>query len=214
MERRVRRRHLAGREDMVFFLCCGLLAASFLAGIFFGHVLARRNPASVDTELERYILDYCTLGADGESGGRVFFSALAVYFRYPLPAFFLGFAAPGVLLIPVLSAACGFFLSFSICCFTGAFGKAGVPVAAAVFGLRCLIALPGFFILAVPALRNAVISVWNLISWRGRRVLRAPPDRSRWLRFCLVAAILLLGALLEVFVSPVLLRLVLEHYLR
>ena len=69
-------------------------------------------------------------------------SALVLYFRYPLLAFLLGFASIGIVLLPCLTVAFGFFLSFSVCCFTAAFGPGGVLVALAVFGLRCLVTRP------------------------------------------------------------------------
>ena len=51
-------------------------------------------------------------------------------------------------LLPCVTAAYGFFLSFSVCCFTAAFGVDGVLLALAVFGLRCMVTLPCYFLLA------------------------------------------------------------------
>lgn len=211
MERRIRRRRWASRESAIFWFCLGLLTVSFLGGVILGHVLVGEGPESVDTELERYLTDYCALGGTSRNAVDVFLSALTIYFRYPIPAFLLGFAAPGVCLIPALSAACGFFLSYSVGCFADVFGRAGVSAAVAVFGLRCLIAVPCFFILAVPALQSACTAAGELLCRRGRRGLSSSPDRSRWLRFILIAMFLLLGALLEAIVSPVLLRLALRQ---
>lgn len=42
-----------------------------------------------------------------------------------------------------------FFLSFSVCCFTAAFGVDGILLAFAVFGLRCMVTLPCYLLLAV-----------------------------------------------------------------
>lgn len=57
-----------------------------------------------------------------------------LYIRYPLLAFFLGFASIGVVLLPCAALAFGFFLSFSVCCFTASFGGDGVVLALAVLG--------------------------------------------------------------------------------
>ena len=52
-----------------------------------------------------------------------------------LLAFLLGFASVGAVLLPALTAAYGFFLSFSVCCFTAAFGRSGVLLALAAAGM-------------------------------------------------------------------------------
>ena len=114
-----------------------LLALFFLAGVLLGQVLAERVPDGTGTELRRYLEDYLRLGAEPSAGTAV--SAAVIYFRYPLAAFLLGFATIGALLLPAVSMAFGFFLSFSVCCFTATFGGAGVLLALAVFGLRCLV---------------------------------------------------------------------------
>lgn len=213
MGKRTQRKHSAGSGDLFFFLCLGMLTVFFLAGVIYGQVLAKRNPDAVNAELNQYLTDYCTLDADEESSGRVFLSALLIYFRYPVLAFLLGFVAPGAVLLPLVSAAFGFFLSFSACCFAGAFGDVGVLVALAVFGLRCLVTLPCFFVLAVSALQRAVTALLGRFAGRGKRLLKPRRGAEQWLGVCIIAAILLAGALAEVFVSPVLLKLVLQNYL-
>ena len=82
-------------------------------------------------------------------------SALVLYYRYPLFAVLLGFAYIGVALLPCLTAEFGFSLSFSVCCFPVSFGGNGVLLALAVFGVRCAVTLPVFFLLAVPAWGNS-----------------------------------------------------------
>ena len=119
-----------------------LLALFFLAGIFLGQVLSGRVPDATGDELRRYLEDYMQLGGGGAPTARTVLSALVIYFRYPLMAFLLGFASIGVVLLPGVTAAYGFFLSFSVCCFTAAFGTDGVLLAMAVFGLRCLVTMP------------------------------------------------------------------------
>lgn len=125
-----------------------LLALFFLAGVLLGQVLSGRVPDTTGDELRRYLEDYVRLGGEGAPTVQTALSALVIYFRYPLFAFLLGFASIGVVLLPCVTAAYGFFLSFSVCCFTAAFGVDGVLLALAVFGLRCLVTLPCYFLLA------------------------------------------------------------------
>ena len=130
-----------------------LLALFFLAGVILGQVLSGRVPDGAGSELGRYLSGYVRL-EEGQAGSPAL-TAAVLYFRYPLAAFLMGFASIGVLLLPLATAAFGFFLSFSVCCFTAAFGSDGVLLALAVFGLRCAVTLPCYFLLAVPSLEHS-----------------------------------------------------------
>lgn len=212
MGKRTQRRRSAGSGDRSFFLCLGMLAVFFLAGAVLGQVLARRTPELVDAELVQYLTDYCTLDTDETSTGLVFLSALLIYFRYPFAAFLLSFAAPGAVLLPLVSAVFGFFLSFSVCCFAGTFGNMGILLAVAVFGLRCIVSLPCFFLLAVPALQRSSLALAGIFTGKGKRVLKPRQGAEQWLGLAILAAILLAGALAEVFIPPALLQKVVINY--
>ncbi len=185
-----------------------LLAACFLAGLFLGQVLSARVSANTAGELTEYLNGYFSLKSPPELTAKTVVSALVVYFRYPLLAFLLGFASVGAALLPAVTAAYGFFLSFSVCCFTAAFGRNGVLLALAVFGLRCLITLPCYFAVAVPALEKSVALAALSLEKSGRP---APPSYGRawWLRFGTVCAVLAAGVVTELLVSPKLLSWVL-----
>ena len=124
----------------------------------------------------------------------------------------LGYLGAGVALLPLSAAVFGFSLSFSVCCFTASFGGAGVLLAMAVFGIRSLASVPGFFLLAVPALRSAALRS-PLPFGRGKRVASAGNNTGRWKGLCAVSAALLAALLLEAALSPGLLRLVWEHFI-
>ena len=174
--------------------------------------MAGRVPASTGEELNRYLTDYIRLDSEASPTVEIVLSALVLYFRYPLLAFFLGFASIGIILLPCLTAAFGFFLSFSVCCFTAAFGSGGVLVALAVFGLRCLVTLPCYFLLAVPAWGTSA-ALANLSFGRGQRSVPVAYGRDCWKRSALCAVVLLAGVCVESFLPPVFLRLVLARML-
>ena len=111
------------------------LAAFFLSGVVLGQALVGRVPDETGRELNRYLESYLTL-EDGSLAPGNLWAGLLLYGRYPLLAFLLGFASIGVVLLPLVTAAFGFFLSFSVSCFTAAFGREGVLLALAVFGIR------------------------------------------------------------------------------
>lgn len=189
-----------------------LLALFFAVGVLLGQALAGRVPASTGEELNRYLTDYVRLGGTASPTAKTVLSALSLYFRYPLLAFLLGFASIGIVLLPCLTAAFGFFLSFSVCCFTAAFGPGGVLVALAVFGLRCLVTLPCYFLLAVPAWGTSA-ALASLSFGRGQRSAPVTYGRKWWKRSALCAVVLLAGVCVELFLPPVFLRLVLARML-
>lgn len=154
-------------EQSPFFPRLLFLAAFFLGGVILGQVLAGRVPDETGRELSRYLESYLSL-EDGNLTPGSLWAALLLYGRYPLLAFLLGFASIGVVLLPLTTAAFGFFLSFSVSCFTAAFGREGVLLALAVFGLRCAVTLPCYFLLAVPALGTSG-ALASLSLGRGRR---------------------------------------------
>ena len=209
MSKRTRHRYWTAGNGS-FFLCLSLLAVFFLAGVVFGQVSAVRNEDTISAELYQYLTGYCTLESGDGSVGRIFLSALLIYFRYPMLAFLLSFAIPGALLLPIISAAFGFFLSYATCCFVEAFHEPGVLLAAAVFGLRCLISLPCFFVLAVPATQRAITRLYERFFLHGKRMQTKGLGLEWWLLVCIVVAVLLGGALAEVLFAPVLMKCVFE----
>ena len=114
------------------------LALFFFAGIVLGQVFSSRVPDATGDELARYLTDFLKLG-EGDPAPRTVLSAAALYFRYPLAAFLLSFASIGVLLLPLVTGAFGFFLSFSVCCFTAAFGPGAGGVRPPVRGDAALL---------------------------------------------------------------------------
>ena len=185
-----------------------LLALFFLAGVILGQVLSGRVPDGAGSELGRYLSGYVRL-EEGQAGSPAL-TAAGLYFRYPLLAFFLGFTSLGVALLPCLTVACGFFLSFSVCCFTAAFGPDGVLLALAVFGIRCMVTLPCYFLLAVPSWSASAALASLSFGW-GRRTPPAVYGRPFWLRLGGCAATLLVGMWAELYLSPWFLQLVLER---
>ena len=184
------------------------LALFFLGGVLLGQVFSSRVPPAAGEELSRYLKDF--LEVEEALTPEAALSAIVLYFRYPLMAALLGFASIGLLLLPAATAAFGFFLSFSVCCFAAAFGPDGVILALAVFGLRCAVTLPCYFLLAVPAW-GASAALVRLSFGRGR--WPGIYGREWWLRLAGVCGILSVGVCVELMLSPWLLKLALERML-
>ncbi len=208
----VQRRQLEEGWERGFLPRLLLLAVCFSAGVILGQVSASRLPEAVSRELERYLSDYLALDGGRRPAWNAAASTALVYFRYPALAFLLGFSSAGIALLPLLSAACGFFLSFSVCCFTASFGSGGVVLSLAVFGLRCCVMLPCYFLLAVPSMRNAA-ALAALSFGKGKRVQPMRYDGAWWVRLGIVSGVLVLGVLADLTLTPGLLKLALEKVL-
>ena len=210
MRGQVRREQAVEAHEWGFLLRLVILALCFSVGVIFGQDLARRAPAGTDRVLERYLTVFFFLVRGETFSAQELLSTLLIYFRYPLLAVFLGYFAAGTLLVPLLTAAYGFFLSYSVCCFTASFGRAGVLLALAAFGLRCLVTMPCYFALAVPALRQSEQRAAAVFG-RGKRLRPVRYASPRWFWLGLI---LLAGAFLELYWTPELVKLVLHQILQ
>lgn len=181
------------------------LALFFLLGVILGQVFAGSVPDAAGRELTRYLSDFVQLDAQ-QTKPEVFWLTLLLYFRYPLAAVLLGFASIGVVLLPCATLLFGTMLSFSVSCFTAAFGGDGVLLALAVFGLRCAVTLPCYFLAATASLRSSA-ALASLSFGKGRRT--APVRFGSWYCLAVMGAFLLTGACVDMVLSPALLRLAL-----
>ena len=109
------------------------------------------------------------------------------------------------MLLPVLSVAQGFCLSFSVGCFARALGRGGVYLALAAFGPRCLFVLPCTLLLTVQGLSAAARR-------RDGQKVRLT-EGAYWRRVGLCGLILLIGAALELTFGPRLLQWVIARTL-
>ncbi len=177
-------------------LCALMLALFLLLGILAGRAESAR--CAVDDDALRVYLDaaICRSGDDltVETAART----LWCYVRGSLCAFLLGFSSAGVVGLPLLLAAQGFVLTFSLCSFASALGRGGFLLCVALFGLRLAFVLPCTFLLGTAAMERSW-ALWSLVG--GRRV-QLP---ALWFRFCVCGAALLLGCALELWLVPLLL---------
>lgn len=172
-----------------------LLCLFFVVGILAGF-LARRTVSSDDlSALSAYITAYAGLTTRRPAD---IISVLWAYLRYPAAAFLLGYTAWGVMLLPLLCTAQGFFLSFSVHCFGASLGREGVTLALAALGLRCLFVLPCLLVLASESFFDA---------WQRAEGQKTARRDSRRALICLF--VLLTGTVAECVLVPKLFALLL-----
>ena len=181
-----------------------LVCLLLVLGAVLGFAVCRAVPQQDRQELSDYLHQYAQATADGRGPSASALSVAAAYFRYPLAAA-LGLTAAGLVLLPVLSVAQGFFLSFSVGCFARALGRGGVYLALAAFGPRCLFVLPCTLLLTVQGLSAAARR-------RDGQKVRLT-EGAYWRRVGLCGLILLIGAALELTFGPRLLQWVIARTL-
>lgn len=183
-------------------LCC-------LGGILLGQVYANRISESVIFEIKSYLKNYICLDGIRDYSTEAFFSTFWGYFRYPLISYLLGFSSIGILLLPFVSLVFGFLLSFFVSCFTAAYGTHGILLSLAVIGVRCIVTLPCFLLISVHSFGRSLRLV-RLAFGSGRHTASAESGAVHFKTLCIFSVILILGVCADVFVSPQILRLVLE----
>lgn len=183
-----------------------LLAVFFFLGVLAGSVCAGRASGSVGEELSGYLSAYLD-AARQQSVSVSTVAALALaYLRGPLLVFLFGFTAAGTVLVPLTALAVGFFPAYAVSCLSAAFGGRGVWMALCFFGLRCVVTVPCFFLLASDAWRTSAQRL-RVAPGSGRPTAEA----AVWLRFAGVCVVLCLGVWCDLHLSPLLLRMLLER---
>ena len=185
-----------------------LLAAFFFLGVFAGIVCAERTGSGIREELTSYLSDYLDAAQGQEVSASALGALVVAYLWGPVLAFFCGFTAAGTVLLPLLTTAFSFFPAYAVSCLTAVFGWQGVWLAIGFLGLRCLLTVPCFFLLAPLSFYTAV-SRLRASFGRGRFTLA--DSRGCWLRFVGVLLTMCFGAWGDFQLSSFLLRVLLER---
>ena len=141
-----------------------LLAVFFFLGIGAGVVCAGRISGDVERELTTYLTDYLALAQSQDLGISVVCSLTLLYLQGPVLAFLCGVCSAGILLLPLLAAAAGFFPAYAAGCLTASFGGRGLLLALAF-------TVGGSAIWYAPLLSEAVcagMAVWFLLRFLKR----------------------------------------------
>ena len=188
-----------------------ILLGFFVAiGAVIGYMVQNTVSADSHTELGEYLRQYADYCVNETQEPVSFLRILLVYFRYPVCAFCLGFCTIGMYLLPILCMAQGFFLSFSVCCFTSALGRTGVYLAFAAFGLRVMITLPCLLLLAIQAF-NRSKRLQNMTHKKKEKSV-VQKGTAGLILPGICAATLLLGAILDMTLLPHLFQWVLTKF--
>lgn len=175
------------------------LLSLFLAlGMLSGFLLSSHFLDATGPELERCLTAYLS-AAHSAPTWETAAGTLWCFFRAGVCAFLLGFSSIGVFALPLLCAAQGTLLSFSLFCFAPVLGREGFAMLLALFGLRALAVIPCTLVLSSAALERS----WGLMRLTmGKRVPRPSEETSYYSRFALCCVCLFLAASAELWLVP------------
>lgn len=163
-----------------------ILCVFFALGAVLGHVLA--HVSGCDRELTSQLQDYVLLEGFGITPANLL-SVSKLYLSYPLAIVLLGYCSFGAAVIPFVLAAQGFTFSFSSAALAIAFGRKGVVLALAAFGLRSILLVVCTLLLGVFVLNAKTGTTEAKFTFRGNVVA-----------LCLL--LLAVGVVLELTVVP------------
>jgi hypothetical protein len=118
----------------------------------------------------------------------------------------------GAVLIPVVVAMRGFFLSFAMTTFVRLFGGSGLLFSAALFGIQCLFVLPCIILIASQGLVSASL-LFSLAAGKGKKISGSAFTGAYFLRVLICLGVLLLCSAAETFITPYLVSLVSDNIL-
>ena len=186
-----------------------LLTVFFLLGTAAGCLYAGQTAGKMGSELSAYLKDYLSLADQHTLTASGICSMSAAYVRSPLFALLCGFSWVGTGLLPIGALLTGFFPGYAAGCLFAAFSGQGLLLALGLFGLRCFVTVTCFFLLAVPAWQSSV-ELFQMSFGRGHSFTAVYGHRW-WLRLACVAGAICFGILLDIRLSPWLLRLLLAN---
>ena len=188
-------------RNAALLVACALFLCGALLGCLFAFRIKGESQQTLLAYLEGFVQGVNSQQTPWARIGKAFMNA----FQFHLPVFLLGFTVIGVVGIPLLLAAKGFFLSFTLACFIFAYGKAGVWLAFGAFGVQNMILIPCLLYLAFDGF-FASASLLSLAMGHVRKTSVNVFGSSYWIRFAFVALLLTAAVLYEAFAAPLLIR--------
>jgi hypothetical protein len=187
-----------------YTIALGVIALTFLAGLTAGCLLSVRGGEAADGAVADYLSPLVQSAVPRPPAGRVMLNT----FLYPALCFALGFAIPGVALIPLTVFARGFLLSYAAASLVRVFGAAGGTFfSLSMLGLPLLLSLPCLMLLGTHGLLDSTALLKS-----ARRRVGVPIDaKAGFRRFGFVLCALAAAAAVEIYLAPLLATLVAQR---
>lgn len=180
-----------------------LLTASFVLGAFLGCVLAASVSGAGSMALDTYMSGFTAALREGSVQAPSLMAASWAVLRWPLAVLLLGYVSFGLIGIPLLVCARGFFFTFCIAAFVQTLGGKGLLFALLLLGVESFLSIPVLFVLASQSLGNAALRKEAKGKSRPTKTEQSPVLLLRntvcfcILLFCILWELLLLPLLLS-----------------
>ena len=175
-----------------------LLALCFFIGAMIGNGAAGLDAVTRSDELQVYLTSFFSMLQGKEHLSVQPGYTIFAYQKYPILVFALGFIPLGLFLIPIITFYLGFSFSFAVSAFLYTAPEKGVLLALLLFGLRCLVVLPCYFLLASDAMISCAA---HALSDR-RKGSESGYRKCNAVHLVICVAFLLAGAFLEYTFLP------------
>lgn len=182
-------------------VCTAAFSALFALGVAIGYCRALHVSAASQLELRHYFSYFSASRMQDVLSSGIVAQTMFAFLRAPLFAFLLGFASAGVVLLPLLCTAQGFLYSFSLFCCALVAGRESFVAILLLFLPRLLLVVPCTLLMCRAAFFNSCALAW-FSAGKGKRVKSVHYGSLYFIRFAFLCALLLLGALLELWLAP------------
>ncbi len=181
--------------------------AGFILGCVAGTVFS--GMVSNTGALSNYFTHFFDMYASNEVVPAGLGSVLFNTYIYHLLAFLCGFSIIGTIIVPLIAAARGFSLAFSMATLIRLYYSEGITIALSAFGLTAIITVPCFLIISVfsfEASRRLFVSAFS------RGSVSTPVYTGRYFLVCAVCfALLFVPVIFDMFLIPRLLKAAIIH---
>lgn len=178
-----------------------VISVSFFLGGLAGCLVSTFVGGAGQESLRAYLESFLYAAQGGETVVPGLAAQLWDILRWPCLALLLGFTALGVLGMPLLFAARGFLLAFSIAAFVQMFGSAGCLLAFLLFGIGGGFSVPALFVLGVQGFAAARALASRFL---GEGKTPSPYGKLYFLRCGGCAVVLCVCVILERYAVPAL----------
>ncbi len=189
-------------------LNAAIMIIFFLVGMVAGCIFnVYANDAGNNLLSNNNLKEIATNGATAYSFSKSYLNLI----KYPAIIFLLGYTALGIIAIPISVSIKGFFISFSVSSIIQAFGFSGFWAALAMFGLQTMVSIPCIIITASFSFEISRLFT-NVLHRSKKQVSSHFTNPSLHIAlFIITAVLLLIFALFDTLLTPVLVSLVAKN---
>ena len=182
----------------------------FVLGVSLGALSVNGIDTDTKGEVKAYIQGFLNLSQNSEiNGAGVLKQSVKFNFIYTLIVYFLGLSYLGILFTPFITAFRGYCIGFTVAFLTESLGRGGYLLSVASVLPQNIIIVPAIFVISVCSMSG------SLIKFKNRFTRKAGGTNSYIVAYSLsiltVFVLLLVGSLVEAYITPVFIKFVASY---